>query len=749
MMKRHRAAPRILAAALVCLLLALATAFGAFTALADTGIVLPEIPVGGERTYVATFIAGDTTVAEIEFKAGERITAPAIPEKTGYTARWENYVVEARDFTVYAIYTAKTCVYTDPATGDVFTWGYGKTPTATMPSGYLGEWVYTEADDGRMTATLALTPIVYTARVEVDGRIYEIPFTVENRDEAIKEGVEALIADSSIPSKRGYRVTYTIQSATRVAGGDVNVIITYEPIPYTITFLGANGETVATHTYTVEDTAFPQVTVPAKEGYFGSWNTSELPAELGDLTVSPVYIADEIPPVEENEGDDAYAKDRLWQVLVAAAVVLLLVLLLSRLFHRFCKKSEKKAVPAETKAPAAKPAPIAEEKAEPVVEEPVVEEPVVEEPKAEPAPEVKEEKPAAPAPKRERIVVPEGERHTAVASALSSIRTGTEADDMTTMLLLPDGRHVLIKYRKSFRARMIQSDDETKSYYSEVKNYILSFDGVAASDSWNYESFAYGRRQIAKINVSGKTIVLFLALDPATLEGSKYKYDDVGDRKRFEKTPVKLKIRSARSFKWAKELIDATMEAAERPFVALLNENFIDPYEEKEPLIARDLIQITATEVESGAKVDEEEIVNYIHEGARIEGTTLVEAIPVLADVTPEIASAMVDNTVAEAHIVHIAAKAEEQVAVKSVGKSAVGKQDIINIDVLDAAYDANDTVDIESMKAKGLIGKSVARVKVLARGHLSKPLTVIADDFSLDAVKMILLTGGTPIELD
>lgn len=71
------------------------------------------------------------------------------------------------------------------------------------------------------------------------------------------------------------------------------------------------------------------------------------------------------------------------------------------------------------------------------------------------------------------------------------------------------------------------------------------------------------------------------------------------------------------------------------------------------------------------------------------------------------------------------------------------GKKFEVNIDTLSARYDADDVVNLESLKEKGIVAKSVKQVKILARGILDKPLTVIADDFSADAVKMIVLTGG------
>ncbi len=74
------------------------------------------------------------------------------------------------------------------------------------------------------------------------------------------------------------------------------------------------------------------------------------------------------------------------------------------------------------------------------------------------------------------------------------------------------------------------------------------------------------------------------------------------------------------------------------------------------------------------------------------------------------------------------------------------GKKFAVNIDTLSAEYAADDVVDIENLKARGIVPKSTKQIKILARGMLDKPLTVIADDFSADAVKMIVLTGGEAI---
>lgn len=66
-----------------------------------------------------------------------------------------------------------------------------------------------------------------------------------------------------------------------------------------------------------------------------------------------------------------------------------------------------------------------------------------------------------------------------------------------------------------------------------------------------------------------------------------------------------------------------------------------------------------------------------------------------------------------------------------------------INLDILAAHFESGDNIDLDSMIAKGLLPPDTTFVKVLARGKISKPLTIAAQDFSTAAMRMILLAGG------
>lgn len=112
------------------------------------------------------------------------------------------------------------------------------------------------------------------------------------------------------------------------------------------------------------------------------------------------------------------------------------------------------------------------------------------------------------------------------------------------------------RYRRSFLSRLSQSRGNVQEYYSVIKNALLSYKGVKGRVSWGYESFNRGRIKLAKVNAKSSSLYLYLALDPAGLEGTKYFFTDVSNKKKYAATPVLLKIRGERKLKHALELID-------------------------------------------------------------------------------------------------------------------------------------------------------------------------------------------------
>lgn len=116
------------------------------------------------------------------------------------------------------------------------------------------------------------------------------------------------------------------------------------------------------------------------------------------------------------------------------------------------------------------------------------------------------------------------------------------------------------RYKRSFRAKIIESADAVKESYFALKNALLSYAGMSSQISWSNDRFALAGETLARIGVRGKTLCLYLDLDPAAYPTSVYHQRAVGDTKQYEKTPMMVKVRSATALKRALQLVAVLME---------------------------------------------------------------------------------------------------------------------------------------------------------------------------------------------
>ena len=151
----------------------------------------------------------------------------------------------------------------------------------------------------------------------------------------------------------------------------------------------------------------------------------------------------------------------------------------------------------------------------------------------------------------------------------------------------------MMKYNRSFIARIIQSSDDVKRYYGQIKNAMLAYKKVNSSIAWGAERFNKGRETIAKLKIRGKTLCLYLNLDPNEYKTSVYHHVDVSDNKSMHGTPMMVKIKSPLGVKKAIRLIDEMLAKRngekrpiqERDYAAMY------PYETMEELIEDGLVK--------------------------------------------------------------------------------------------------------------------------------------------------------------
>ena len=124
---------------------------------------------------------------------------------------------------------------------------------------------------------------------------------------------------------------------------------------------------------------------------------------------------------------------------------------------------------------------------------------------------------------------------------------------------------LVLRLKKSFTAKMKQSDERVKDFYSTLKNELVSYKRINSTVSWHGDRFNFGRDTVAKMNICGKTLGLYLALDPNDEEfkATVYHQKDVGSQKAYERTPFMVKVKSDAAVKKALRLIVALADKLE------------------------------------------------------------------------------------------------------------------------------------------------------------------------------------------
>lgn len=360
-----------------------------------------------------------------------------------------------------------------------------------------------------------------------------------------------------------------------------------------------------------------------------------------------------------------------------------------------------------------------EEPVEEPIEEPVeepVEEPIeepVDEPVVEPVAEVIEEPKDEPVqPVVQTVYVPIDDRDDEeIKERLESIETNLVAlmnqnkdDDDDDEDDDEDEEEEDISAIKSVRPRFTYitklrlASDDIKKFYSELKNELLSY-GFRNRISKTKENFNHSRDTKARIVINGKTLKLYLALDPKELDEKYYHHKDMSEKRGVAEIPTLMPVRSKLAVKKAKELIAKIAEASQ--------------LEKKPRYKEKDFTEELSPE---GMTLAERKGYGYL-----VRDAFTLEQAEALPD---ELAEQLAD------------VYTEENKFMRFI-KTSVSLDDIV------AQFDDGDVVTIDSIREGG-IGVQNANYLIIEDGQLvNKKLKVYVDEITPNAVKMIALAGG------
>lgn len=299
----------------------------------------------------------------------------------------------------------------------------------------------------------------------------------------------------------------------------------------------------------------------------------------------------------------------------------------------------------------------------------------------------------------------------AVPEAIEAVQNGevivdANGDGIVAEVLV-DKNILKARYKTvDLETRLRRADESTKIFYSELKNFLLSYEGVKSRVSKKFDTFTIGRFIVAKMAVRGNVINLYLALASESIE-NKYFAEDVGDSDTYGKTPTLHKVKSKRGCKYGIELIrDIMNELQIQVNEAYEATDFVAAYppeniEEKKDAI-RYLFKESVSVEELGELSDEDAL--ELIEVVKNKQYTINKFMPI--------------------------------------------NKYVVFVDDLDALYSAGETVTINDLIDKEALPKEEnIFLEIRAKGRLNKPLTVEAHSFDPAAIKMIILTDGKVIQ--
>lgn len=258
------------------------------------------------------------------------------------------------------------------------------------------------------------------------------------------------------------------------------------------------------------------------------------------------------------------------------------------------------------------------------------------------------------------------------------------------------------RIRLTFEEKTTLASDEVKNYYNEVKNYLIMYRAHARL-SKKCESFRY-KGLLAKVAFAGKTLKVNLAIDPKTLEGTKYHFKDRSDKKQYQLVPTQIKIKSDRGLKYFKELVDLMMEGRE-----------------VKPKRRFETTDFTALLIPDGHAVLYTLGVTNDHLVELMDVSNIPTDLPV--DLVYHIPTINGDDI------------------------EGMKEENSIYLDTLCKHFNDGDIITLDILKKNNILTRgNMLRIK--ARGTLDKHFTIYADSFEANALAMLLCTGSKAVKL-
>ena len=253
-------------------------------------------------------------------------------------------------------------------------------------------------------------------------------------------------------------------------------------------------------------------------------------------------------------------------------------------------------------------------------------------------------------------------------------------------------------YNKKVLLKLKIASDRTQQFYSDLRNELRCYKALKFKSNNTGDTYAYKGKVVFKVTIFPKALKVYYALKPADFEVKKYHHKDVKDIKKYENIPLLFRIASDRGYKYALELLEALAKKLKIAKTKVKPFDFMPDFNTTSKALL----------IENGG----EELLR--------------------ASCTKDHSSVISDGLAKKCVMLRVRKPIEGE---KVVAEISIGE--------LSAAFKTSYKINLDLLKEVGLVSKDANYLKVNAMNNCYKAITIAADEYEPEVIRMVVLTGG------
>ena len=308
----------------------------------------------------------------------------------------------------------------------------------------------------------------------------------------------------------------------------------------------------------------------------------------------------------------------------------------------------------------------------------------------------KSKKKATPAKKEEK-------KASHVASKAKALKDDDDDDEEDDNEVDKEEDVALQGYNRKVLLKLKIASDRTQGYYSDLRNELRCYKALKFKSNNTGDTYSYKGKVVFKVTIFPKALKVYYALRPQDFDVKKYHHKNVKDIKRYETIPLLLRIGSDRSYKYALELLAALAKKLKIAKTKAKAFDFMPDFNTTSKALL----------IENGG----EELLR--------------------ASCTKDHSDVIGDNLAKKCMMLRVRKPIEGE---KNVAEISIGE--------LSAAFKTSYRIDLDLLKKVGLAKKDTNYLKVTAMNNCYKAISITADEFEPEVIRMVVVTGGNITKL-